>query len=319
MKRMALIDSLKIGEAHREREARRVSAERSFQRVARDSSRSRDSGLVIASYLQIRRDGRLVQLHLPGMPPVETPKRGDIEGFSEASQRRLLEMLHSIRRDAALPVMVTLTFPEELTVSALEAKRCRRTWEERMKYKFGSKWCNLWRLEAHPEMSRRLGRVHPHFHLLTWGAFYDFAEVSKSWTEVVWEVLSVDLFLADSDGRSVRGKHLAAGTSCERVRKWEGVIYCAKSYIAKDEEFPLGKAGRVWGYANRAALPLADEERIPLTSTEATLVRVEVEAWMAERRIVSEHLICTFFDNDPSAFVARLMRHVLPRRMRIQA
>jgi hypothetical protein len=55
---------------------------------------------------------------------------------------------------------------------------------------------------------------------------------------------------------------------------------------------------------------MASEERIPLTSTEATAVRLEVEAWMRERRIVSEHLVCTFFDDDPSMFVARLLSRV---------
>ncbi|HMH81176.1 MAG TPA: hypothetical protein VK514_13190 [Candidatus Acidoferrum sp.] len=316
MKRMALIDSLAIGEANREREARRVAAERSFQRVARASSAKRDSGLVIAAYLAVRPDGRLVQLSLPGMPPVDLPTRGDCEGMSEDSQRRLLVMLHSLKRSAGLPVMMSLTFPEEIKLTAEEAKDCRRAFEKRMKRQFGDAWCAIWRMEAHPQMSARLGRVHPHFHMLTWGAFYDFDQLGKDWQQCVWEVLEIDPYLADGEGRMVALKHRAAGTNCERVRKWEGVIYCAKTYLAKAEEYPLGKAGRVWGYCNRESLPLAAEQRIPLTSTEASIVRMEVEAWMKERRIVSEHLVCTFFDDDPASFVARLMRNVFPRRWR---
>ncbi len=300
------------GDALERREAQ-IPAKRNFQRAALASRRASGNGLVIASYLAVHRDGRLIQLHLPGVAPEEAPTRGECEGISEDSRRRLLKMLHSLRRDAHLPVMVTLTFPEELTVTPEQAKACRKAWEKRMRRMHGKKWCHLWRLEAHPEMSARLGRVHPHFHLLTWGAFYDFQRVSEYWNECVWKVLKVADCLCDKEGRSVKEKHVAAGTNCERVRKWEGVIYCAKSYIAKEEEYPLGKAGRVWGWHNRAALPMAEEIRIPLTNSEASLVRMEVEAWMAERRIVSEHLVCTFFDNDPSMFVARLMRRVTPQ------
>ncbi len=296
--------------------ARHVAKQR-FQRAARDRSAKRADGLVIASYLAVRRDGRLVQLNLSGVPN-EPPKRGQVDGFSEDSQRRLLVFLHSVRRDAALPVMVTLTFPEELTVSASEAKACRHAWEKRMKRLHGKRWCNVWRLEAHPEMSRRLGRVHPHFHLLTWGAFYDFAEVSRSWNETVFEVLKIDENLRDNTGRLVKEKHIAAGTNCERVRKWEGVVYCTKSYIAKAEDFPLGKAGRVWGWCNRKGLPLAEELRIPLTHAQTFAVRQQIERWMVERNIKSEHLICTFFDSDPEAMLRRLLATCgpgVPRQM----
>lgn len=284
-----------------------------FQRAARESRAKPANGLVVAAYLAVRRDGRIVQLNLPGIAPANIPKRGECEGMSEDSQRRLLVMLHSIRRDAALPVMVTLTFPEELKVTAREAKACRAAFEKRMRREFGEEWCAVWRLEAHPEMSYRLSRMHPHIHMLTWGAFYDFEKVGKDWQECVFEVLAIDPCLADSEGRLVSEKHRAAGTNCERIRQWSGVLYSAKNYIAKREEFPLGKAsGRVWGWHNRKALPLAEEERIPLTHTQAAQVVREVEAWQRERRIVTEHLVCTFFDDNPDSFVHRLLRSAGP-------
>lgn len=295
------------GAAREERRAVGLAARRKWQSAARSRSAERGDGLVIASYLAVRRNGRLVQLSLPGQS-TETPKRGEIDGMSEDSQRRLLVLLHAIERDAPLPVMVTLTFPSELTVTPDEAKACRKAWEKRQTDAHGPNWCAVWRLEAHPEMSRRLGRVHPHFHLLTWGAFYDLAEVSRSWQETVWSVLKVDRDLRDDAGRLVREKHIAAGTNCERVRKWEGVVYCTKSYLAKAEDYPLGKAGRVWGWCNRKALPIAEEIRVPLTHRQAYLVRKEVEAWMVEKNIKSEHLICTFFDSEPEKLLARLMR-----------
>lgn len=293
----------------REKGPKREKALRTFQRAALSTRRAKReaNGLVIAAYLSVRRDARIVQLHLPGMPPVEMPTRGVCDGFSEDAQKRLLNVLHSIRRDAELPVMVTLTFPAEIAVTPAEAKACRLAWEKRMDRTKGRFWCNIWRLEAHPEMSRRLGRVHPHFHLLTWGAFYDFAEVSRTWTEVVWSVLKIDPSLCDDSGELVRAKHERAGTSCERIHKWAGVVYCAKTYLAKAEEFPVGEAGRVWGYHNRDELPIAPLERIDLTTLEAVAVRKEVERWMAEQKIVSEHLVCTIYQDDPSSFVKRLL------------
>lgn len=283
-----------------------------FRAAARVDLRARaqraSDGLVIAAYLSVAPDGRLVQAHLPGIAPEAPEKRGECDGFSKSSERRLLALLHTIRRDAELPVMVTLTFPEEIKVSSSEAKACRRAFARRCRRKHPN-WCALWRIEAHPEMSARLGRMHPHFHLLTWGAFYDFQWVSETWADVIWEVLDLDKGMSD-----VKEKCRRAGTNCERVRKWAGVAYCAKSYIAKEEEYPIGKAGRIWGWDWRANIPLADVIRVPLTVAQAARVRVEIERWMDEQRIVSEHLICTFFDDDPSAFAERLMGQRFVRR-----
>lgn len=289
----------RMGEAEARQEAKGV-ARRVWQRAARSLSAKRDHGLVIAAYLSATPDGRLVQVHLPGIAPERPETRGECEGFSKGSERRLLRLLHMIRRDAALPVMVTLTFPEEIKVTASDAKRCRRAFAKRCR-KRHPKWCALWRIEAHPEMSARLGRMHPHFHLLTWGAFYDFAWVSETWTSVTWKVLKLDGGMDE-----VRRKHQAAGTNCERVRKWAGVAYCAKSYIAKAEEYPIGKAGRIWGWDWRLNIPLAPLVRVALTHGKAVVVRLAIEAWMKAKRIVSEHLICTFFDDDPTGFAASL-------------
>jgi hypothetical protein len=272
-----------------------------FQRAARERGAERINGLVIAAYLSFSRDGRLVQLHLPGIAPERGETRGKVDGFSDESRRRLVTYLHRIRRDAPLPTMVTLTFPAEISVTAKEAKACRRAFAKRMRKAYPA-WCALWRLEAHPEMSRRLGRMHPHFHILTWGAWYDLAAVSEAWTACVWNVLELD-----GEMRGVKEKHRSAGTNCERVRKWAGVAYCAKQYIAKEEDYPLGKSGRVWGWDWRANLPLASVERVGLTLTQAAAVVRQVERWMDSQGIVSESLVRTIYDDDPAAFVAKLM------------
>jgi len=308
------------------RQNRSRGAQRAFQRVARASRATvaapkvlpapkAHSGLVVAAYLSVRKDGRLVQLHLPGCSEPPDCVRGEIDGFSAASRRRLMELLHSLRRDARLPIFGTLTFPEEVWLTAREAKKCMIAWTKRMRRLVGERWSYVWRLEAHPEMSRRTGRMCPHLHLISWGAWFDLAELSAVWTSVVWDVLKIGDCLADAGGRMVREKHQASGTNFERCRTWGGVIYAGKNYIAKEEEFPLGEdSGRIWGYHNRAGLPLAVETRIALTWAEATCARINVEAWMREKRIESEHLVCTFFTDDPDLFVKRLL-YVIPGSM----
>jgi len=296
-----------------------------WQRAARQDGAQRAAhGLVLAAYLAVHSDGRLVELKLPGIAPKAPEKRGKCEGMSDDSKRRLNVLLHRVRRDFALPTMVTLTFPEELTVSPGQAKACRAAWEKRQMREFGPDWCAVWRLEAHPEMSKRLARVHPHFHLLTWGAWYDLRKVSKSWAEVVFEVLGIHSRLRGADGRLVFRKFVKAGTNCEKVRSWNGVDYCAKRYLTKAEEFPLGAAGRVWGYCNRRALPLSEVLRIPLDIAEAAAVVGQVKKWMDERKIVSEGICHSFFDPDPSALAewflsgqVPVLRPGLPTRPRV--
>lgn len=266
-----------------------------------DPSPSSARGLVKAAYLSVFDDGRAVELQLPGLPPMKELTRGDIEGMSDESRRRLLAVMHRIRRDAPLPVMLTVTFPEELTVTGAEAKACYRALAKRIE-RGNVRWSALWRLEAHPEMSKRLGRMHPHLHLLCWNVWFDLAWLSEAWADVVWTVLEVDKGMTD-----VREKLVKAGTSAERVRKWAGVAYVVKAYMAKGEEYPLGKSGRVWGWWKGERLPLAKATRVELTNLQVVTIKRRVWEWMAVKRIKSEHMIRTIFCDDPTAFAAALL------------
>lgn len=147
----------------------------------------------------------------------------------------------------------------------------------------------------------------PHLHLLCWNVWFDLSWLSAAWTSVIWSVLKVDECLADETGRLVREKSLAAGTSAERVREWGGVAYMVKAYMAKEEEYPLGKSGRVWGWWKRKRMPLAAETRVELTPLQVIAIKRRVREWMAAKRINSEYLVRTIFCDDPSAFAAALM------------
>jgi hypothetical protein len=271
------------------------------QPAKRQYSLRSSGGLVKPAYLTVYRDARLVEVHLPGIAPLNPARRGECSGMSDESRRRLLSLLNCIVRTARLPIMLTLTFPEEVTVTAQEAKHCERQFWKRIQRSYEHA-AAFWRLEAHPEMSRRLGRVQPHFHLLVWGAWFDLEELSETWTSTVWSCLKIDGCLADADGRLVREKHVMAGTNAERVRKWAGVMYCVKTYMTKEEEYPLGKAGRVWGWHNREMLPIAEEQRVELTTAQVVVVKHNLERWMKRHGIVSEYLLRSYFVEDPLAF-----------------
>jgi len=227
--------------------------------------------------------------------------------MSEKSKRRLLALLNTLRRDAPLPIMLTVEFPEELTVSAQEAKRCYLALAKRLEREHGDRWSALWRVEAHPEMSKRLGRVCPHLHILCWNIWFDLDGLSRDWAEVCLAVLGYDDQLCDAEGRRVFEKHVAAGTSAERVKKWEGVAYMVKQYMAKEEEYPLGKAGRVWGWWKFDRLPIAPVRREVLTPRQVVIVQKRVREWMAARGLNGEYALRSLFCEDPSALAARLL------------
>jgi hypothetical protein len=264
-------------------------------------------GLVKPAYLAVYDNGRVVELSLPGMPPLKCAPRGECEGMSEDSRRRLLGELQRIDRRAQLPVMVSLTFPEELVVTASEAKAVKRAFVKRLKRKH-KRLGLVWRLEAHPEMSARLGRVCPHFHMLTWGAWFDLGWVRRAWTSCIWSVLRVDECLADSAGRLIREKSVTAGTNCERIRTWAGVPYCVKMYLGKEEEYPLGKAGRVWGWDFKNRIPFARERRIELTHLQVVAIKRRVMEWMSARGISTEYGPMRIIHCDaPTEFAAALL------------
>src|SRR5208337_1169128 len=57
---------------------------------------------------------RVLTSHRGGRVEVVTRGlRGEIQGFSSASRRRLLTTVLSVRNDASLPLFVTLTYPNE--------------------------------------------------------------------------------------------------------------------------------------------------------------------------------------------------------------
>lgn len=187
--------------------------------------------------------------------------RGEVTGFSSASRRRLMRLIASLERGAR-PVFVTLTYPDVFPADLDKWKRDIDVFGKRLARQILPAGF-LWRMEFKERKSgASAGMLAPHFHLLVYGASYRdlLAWVSGAW----WEVVG-----------SGDGDHLAAGTRVEHIYSWGGIMRYVGKYIAKEEDFPPGWKGRVWGVVGRANLPWAVKVVISLTEDESIkLVRL---------------------------------------------
>lgn len=248
-------------------------------------------GLVYASYLTVFPDGRLAQLHLQGLQEHE-PKpgvRGKCDGMSDDSRRRLMRLLHQIDRKARQPAFVTLTFPDECIPSPREAKVMLQTlfkrWQRRQ-----PRLCAVWRLEAHPERSERVGRPVPHLHLLVWGDWIERENLSRDWSDIVCGL----------SPQAVFWKHLAAGTKVESIRSFRGVASYASKYLSKADGYSLGEdAGRVWGVFNKDALPLAEAVTVKLSTAQVVAVVRWVKRLLHSKGVKSEWMPKTIYLERP--------------------
>ena len=171
-------------------------------------------------------------------------KRGKVNGFSRRSAARMLDLVWKLDRNA-LPVMVTLTYPDDWQRFTPEQVKIHldcfiRKFEKRYK-RAGF----LWKLEFQD-------RGAPHYHLLIWNA-----KPWHKWVAVVWWKI---VGSGDRD-------HLNAGTRVEALRSYRGTLsYCGKNYLAKGTTPPPGQAwGRLWGVRRKERLPWAEcvEETLP--------------------------------------------------------
>lgn len=189
--------------------------------------------------------------------------RGVCGIFNGASRRRLRHTIGKIRRDV-LPGFLTLTYPDEFPVDWHKWKRDRVAFEKRLYRKFPHA-ALVHRLELKRRKSgNNAGSIAPHFHALVWGV--PVCKEVQEWISQMWyEVVG-----------SGDEKHLAAGTSYEGVKSWNGVMhYCAK-YLSKMEGESLGPefghVGRWWGVTHREFIPWGVLVRIPISLKAAKLL-----------------------------------------------
>jgi len=229
-------------------------------------------------------------------------KRGEITHFTNASRRRMLDLLAKVKY-SALPFWVDLTYPDSFPISPTRWKRDL----EVLAARFLRRWpgaSNIWKLEFQPRKSgRNKGKLAPHFHNLPFNVPWEFpfmAEtkenyrinqaVNGNWdTEVFCRGERIGLAVAGQDDlvhwirrnwydivNSGDARHYLAGTRVDTIDTREGSFaYCSKRYVAKPEEVKkLGfKPGRFWGVWNRKCLPLGEQQSYRITQQQAIQIR----------------------------------------------
>lgn len=163
-------------------------------------------------------------------------KRGDVDGFSMASRKRMIELCLTLDSADVVrnSVFITLTYPEKYPETSA-TKIHLEAFIKRVYRSFG-KLAILWRLEYQK-------RGAPHYHLIVFGVrFIDKGWVAGAWFEIV----------GSGDQR-----HLNAGTRVESLESGRGVVFYVAKYCAKIENNVAGdKTGRVWGVRNKKLLPV---------------------------------------------------------------
>lgn len=205
----------------------------------------------------------------PGLyeePP--RPKRGECQGFSRRSRRRLMVELAKTRTDGLHSLFVTLTYPGELT----EDMRNWRTWKRHIaafRKRLQRRWRTLtggvWKIEFQK-------RGAAHFHIML---FFDCkmalpqfrAWVSRSWYEIVG---------------SGQLSHLRAGTNVKRLDGRRAIRAYVSKYVAKIQpdgvEIPA-QWGRTWGFFGEIdRTPIYHRRRVQLA--EVYTLRRAVRRWV---------------------------------------
>lgn len=191
-------------------------------------------------------EGGLVKVTRPSAfnsPSHEGGTRGECAAMSRASRRRFMYKMAQIRR-RVIPLFVTLTYPGEFAGDVRTVKRDMDVFAKRLE-RLGA--CAVWRVEWKERLSgASIGQAVPHYHLLLWLPPEMHLEEFKRWCSQSWyEVVG-----------SRSAAHLQAGTKCEVMRSWRGVMAYASKYIAKVDESVVPKgAGRAWGVVCRHTIP----------------------------------------------------------------
>jgi hypothetical protein len=186
-------------------------------------------------------------------------KRGNINGFSRKSRKRMLEKLGELEK-TNLPFFVTLTYPDEFFDDRLNMALIKRKHLDRLRLAMKRKYPghgSIWRMEF---MSRKSGiypgEIFPHFHLLVWG-ISDRAQLMK-WMAITWWKITGKL----------SENHLLAGTQTDIIHNWRQTIGYVSKYMAKIGDYKIN-TGRIWGIWNPDNMPFVRAVLLQLTENES--------------------------------------------------
>ena len=194
--------------------------------------------------------------------------RGAVVGMSFRSQRRMRDLLHTLRSDGPSPLWVTLTLPG-VYPDPDAARSMFTTWVKRVSRKFPS-YAGVWRIAP-----QRRGAAH--YHLLMWGLVDDGDRLRtvKAWMAAAWHGIA-----GGGDAH-----HLQHGCTVKRVGHAAGVRrYIGKYQSRSDADLP----GRSWGVMHRDLLPVGRVVTMDVPAAVARdLVRYVRRACYVNRQIGS--------------------------------
>ena len=183
--------------------------------------------------------------------------RGVVVEFSLASRRRLMQKIACVRRDASLPVFVTLTYPDNFP-SPKQSKAHLDTFLKRLKRAIPQAGL-IWKLE--PQL-----RGAPHYHMIVWGcdakSLKDF--VPGAWFDIAGGGDQNHLLFHQG---KLKNKHCVS-----QVRSYKGVMSYASKYLGKTFEvagWNSLEVGRFWGVVMPSNIPFGEPQTLYITRTQA--------------------------------------------------
>jgi hypothetical protein len=169
--------------------------------------------------------------------------RGKVKGFSRASRRRLMQTIAQVKRDAELPVFITLTYPFDFPTPK-ESKRHLKMFLQRFQRAHAGAGV-IWKLEPQE-------RGAPHYHMLAWGPkkndLWDF--VPCAWHDIAGG--------GDKNHLAFHFGLLGNEHCVSEVRSFRGVWAYASKYLGKTFEVSGWEnkyTGRFWAVVNRENIP----------------------------------------------------------------
>jgi hypothetical protein len=195
--------------------------------------------------------------------------RGKITHFSRKSRKRLIDLFASFdakKRQARKPLFITMTYQKNMQ-DYQRAKRDLKVFVQRLRYHYPG-CAGVWRMELQ-------GRGAIHFHLMLFGVGFLPAQ---TWQDYYNEIT---------------GETANNSLDVQAIRSFRGTMFYAAKYMAKEDAPPQGSdteavdlpirhtrrkqgsVGRMWGYWNKANLPLGKRRY-----AEKHLSRAAMSKWL---------------------------------------
>jgi len=213
--------------------------------------------------------------------------RGNVQGFSRNSARRLMYTVNKIRRDE-LPFFVTLTYADTYPNfgKPTEWKRDLDNFGKRLKRSYpGSAF--VWRLEMTTRKSGDdIGELRPHYHLLVYGVrrseYLDFRSwVAEAWFDLVSTGVETHIRTRVEPVRTINGVNAYAA---------KGMSSMVTGELAKFTQALGEYVGRWWGVIARANIPWGEFFDLVIPDKVAkTIIRIFRKSILNKRRGTGRH------------------------------